>query len=520
MEQNHIIHKVVVEVSVNNKEKAFEIKDNISSFLTMDIFPKIESCLNDFQAKLPSHVIQITRLNVNIDESHTSLNTNLENSITTSFNNEITEIVNTKFDNESSLHKEISLLKKEEQLLQTFLHFLKSGSIPWWDSTEKPIAILEPKMFNKIVSSNGFAHKLVHLMQNIEVEERIINQLTDNQIKQICQKIIQKNVPISLEINLLKKLWKQFNADRKSVWSLILDISTISFSNTDKSLENYIKEKIMKMFSLSTGANITGTENEIWEIILTIFPSIDKNDRVINVASKNNKSNKINKKLEETGLSVTGEEEGTTLKKRNEKEKENIIDDNLLKEKENFINIPLKKTSLNNSKEKTEAYENGYHVQNAGLVIIHPFISNLFKRCNLMDPKTKKLTKPEVCIHLLHYIATGKTNQPESNMLFEKFLCNIPLHKSINRHVRLSKKQKAEADKVIEAVLYNWDAMKKSSVGLLQYEFLQRQGKLTLKDTQVLTLERKTQDILMDKMSWGLGLIKLPWQKKFIYINW
>ncbi|RYG64893.1 hypothetical protein EON64_13065 [archaeon] len=67
------------------------------------------------------------------------------------------------------------------------------------------------------------------------------------------------------------------------------------------------------------------------------------------------------------------------------------------------------------------ADENGdYHVQNAGLILIHPFMTNLFRHCGLIDAKTLKLTEPEVCVHLLHFIATGKVNQPESNMLFEK----------------------------------------------------------------------------------------------------
>ncbi|RTZ46166.1 hypothetical protein EJ377_17150 [Chryseobacterium arthrosphaerae] len=63
--------------------------------------------------------------------------------------------------------------------------------------------------------------------------------------------------------------------------------------------------------------------------------------------------------------------------------------------------------------------------------------------------------------------------------------------------------------------------MRKSSAALLQNEFFQRSGKLVITDYDyTLTVERKTQDILLDKLAWGIGLVKLPWQEKFIFINW
>jgi hypothetical protein len=38
-EADHIIQKVFVEI-VNNKEKAMNIKEDINSFLSVDVFPK------------------------------------------------------------------------------------------------------------------------------------------------------------------------------------------------------------------------------------------------------------------------------------------------------------------------------------------------------------------------------------------------------------------------------------------------------------------------------------------------
>jgi len=153
--------------------------------------------------------------------------------------------------------------------------------------------------------------------------------------------------------------------------------------------------------------------------------------------------------------------------------------------------------------------------------LIHPFIKTFFEHCNLLDPKTQQLIDPELCAHLLHYIATGKTNAPEYDMVFEKFLCNIPMHQTINKHIKLSRKHKTQAKNVIESVQHNWNPMRKSSAALLQNEFFQRSGKLVVTDHDyTLIIERKAQDILLDQLGWGIGLVKLPWQEKFIFINW
>jgi hypothetical protein len=95
------------------------------------------------------------------------------------------------------------------------------------------------------------------------------------------------------------------------------------------------------------------------------------------------------------------------------------------------------------------------------------------------------------------------------------------MNQSINRHIKLSRKHKTQVKNLIESVQQNWKPMKKSSVALLQNEFFQRSGKLVITDHDyTLTVERKTQDILLDKLAWGISFVKLPWKEKFMFVNW
>ncbi|MFC4635119.1 contractile injection system tape measure protein [Dokdonia ponticola] len=161
-----------------------------------------------------------------------------------------------------------------------------------------------------------------------------------------------------------------------------------------------------------------------------------------------------------------------------------------------------------------------YHVPNAGLIILHPYLKPFFYNCGIIDD-THTIIDPEVAVHTLHYLATKKEQQLESQLLFEKFLCGIPLKKPIQRHIQLSDTIKKQAEELLESVIENWGVLNNASPDLVRHEFLQRAGKLSFKeDNPKIVIERKTQDILVDKLPWGIGICRLPWLDHLVYTNW
>jgi len=156
-----------------------------------------------------------------------------------------------------------------------------------------------------------------------------------------------------------------------------------------------------------------------------------------------------------------------------------------------------------------------HYIDNAGLILIHPFLKHLFDNCHLFD-KSNEFSNPEVAAHLLHYVGTGREQDYEHKMVFEKFLCNILINQPIDRNILLAEKHKNEAREMLRSVIINWDKMKNSSIELLHNEFLQRPGKITLKDDESpkIIIERKTQDILLDNLTWNISIVKLAWKKE------
>ncbi|AUC16942.1 hypothetical protein BTO06_18095 [Tenacibaculum sp. SZ-18] len=181
-----------------------------------------------------------------------------------------------------------------------------------------------------------------------------------------------------------------------------------------------------------------------------------------------------------------------------------------------------KPATLRNLKELFNGFtmSKSYIINNAGLILIHPFLKQFFASNNLLNDHNQ-IIKTTEAVHLLHYVATKKEKQIESNLIFEKFLCNVPIEESIDRNITLTDEMKESAENLLESVVFNWEILKSSSPDLIRNEFIQRQGKLDLtKENPQITIERKTQDILLDKLPWNYSLCKLPWMKKLLFTDW
>ena len=172
------------------------------------------------------------------------------------------------------------------------------------------------------------------------------------------------------------------------------------------------------------------------------------------------------------------------------------------------------------SQKKEEKMPGHLFVENAGLVLLNPFLPALFKQLELVD-EDGKLTDPEIAACVLHYAATGREGDYEFEMTFEKYLCGIPPSFSLSRNITLTQDQKSEVEKVLNSVLQHWTALKSQSTALLQNEFLSRSGKLIVeKSNHRLVIEKKTFDLLLDKLPWNYSLIKFSWKKELMFVEW
>jgi len=55
----------------------------------------------------------------------------------------------------------------------------------------------------------------------------------------------------------------------------------------------------------------------------------------------------------------------------------------------------------------------------------------------------------------------------------------------------------------------------------LRGSFFVRPGKLSRRGSDdLLQVEARSYDLLLDRLPWGIGLIQLPWMKSILWVEW
>ena len=160
----------------------------------------------------------------------------------------------------------------------------------------------------------------------------------------------------------------------------------------------------------------------------------------------------------------------------------------------------------------------------AGLVLLHPFYSALFNKLDLLTPDNTFKHEEHLwqALAILHFVATGQTEaQAEYALVLPKLLCGVPVNLPIPLGTRLSARAQEETEHMMQAAIAHWEALGSVSPDGLREGFLQRPGKLSKRDSGwLLQVETNTIDFLLDRLPWNLSVVKLPWMKEFLRVEW
>lgn len=174
--------------------------------------------------------------------------------------------------------------------------------------------------------------------------------------------------------------------------------------------------------------------------------------------------------------------------------------------------------------EEEELEEGGdpIFVDHAGIILLWPFFSTLFERCELTRAGNFRNAKAAYrAVHLLHYLATAEEGAPEHELTLMKRLCGVTATKPIEKNIQLTNEEKDWCTQLIEAAITQWSILKNTSVEGFRESFLKRSGKLEERDTEyLLRVEQRTFDMLLDHIPWSINVVRLRWMQKPIYVTW
>ncbi|MFD1163833.1 contractile injection system tape measure protein [Hwangdonia seohaensis] len=462
-EATHIINKVFLEVNTNSSKKAFALKDNLGVFLRHQLFPMIERYFETKNTVLSGSTLRFNKIEIEINQTDVENLNSLKNNIFNSFKEKIdSEIKNAS--NYTEDQNKLLILSKNKSKQDAFIYFLQTGEKPWWQINTS--TLFDEVGIKSIISDEGFSARFIKALAHQKARQRLVNQFNDS----------------ILTLLLATPNSKKTTANRK-IFSVL---------QSDKQLRHTFWMAIMKAYRYKDTSEV-----KIMVKQLTVFKTI--NLKQIE-ALENFASGLVNK----------------PLNKKKEIEPS--------KEKDLFLktNITEEKEANEQEKEVATTTEKSLYINNAGLLLMHPFLKQLFINAKLADSKGNLIdSKKEKAIHLLHYLSTKQEQQLESELVLEKFLCRYPINQTMQRFIALPQDLKLMAEEVLQSAVTHWKALKNTSPDGLRTGFLQREGKLIVENKNCkIIVERKAQDILLDKIPWNIHLIKLPWLEHLIFVEW
>lgn len=520
---------------------------------------KLQSRLSDFMDEIcdETEVLRIDRLE--IDLGNTSLD-KLPDEVMKQISEQLT-VTNIK-----SLRNFPDVKPKQstgERKLDALVDFLKTGTFSWWSPftdratinayferhVEKETEVNKTwsNAFKKVVVPHKVAlRRLVFQMPAIVVQ-KLIEKWYPNRIKETkegikrIKPILEKGFrfkqkelkKIELIVQVIasekrkttqlpeKELLSIFMQEFKSVFGertlhTLFRLAKDKPLAKNKELISYLEQKGITQPVLIVEAFASALVEE-----LAFSESIQMTDKSQQQSSKKtldkDKPEKADKKV------VEGKEkeapEDKTAEHKPSKKKADVKETESPQEKQpNKKLTPLEEIFAEEEMSKLDSATFQY----AGIVIIWPMISPLFEDRGLLENKTFKDEAAQLKgLAFLNYLSCGNEDMEEFDMPLNKVLCGLPVAYPVSSKIKLSDDDKRECGVLLQHLIDNWPILKSTSINGLRDGFIMREGELEEEDENwLLKVEKKSIDLLMDRMPWGFRTIKLPWMSKILIVEW
>lgn len=490
METNgkHIINRLKYHVLGVPVDKAFLIKEEAATYIKGPLSNRMQLLFDKY---FPG------RENIQIDKIELSVNFARGEIDLQQYEKQLLELLEKQLQKNAPKKSSAKFIKKEGRVTEesipvsqitnttnynaadAFIFFLKKGYLPWWF---------------KIATQQEFEKQLIGI---IEVADQrmlalLLRQPTMRDSKSIHRFVQQFSN--DFKIKLAACYFAEDFVSIEKIHRVFIELIAGSFTRPSKKIKSSLSSKanIHMLHSVKSKA-----ESIFWNIFLS---AVDKEHSF----SQFENEIKISER-EILELATDPVLESSALR-------------NLLKEIGKQHYKPDAVQTDHENKNMIQPDEEIF-INNAGLVLFHPFIVTLFNAMGITDEE--HIIDSAKAVATLNYLCGYEDIQPEFEWPLIKVLCGLEVSDSVEYLAVLSDAEKLECNAMLQQVVDYWVALKQTSIEGLQQTFVQRFGKLSVNENGwLLQVEQKTVDILKDRLPWGVSMVKLPWMKQLLTVEW
>ena len=164
------------------------------------------------------------------------------------------------------------------------------------------------------------------------------------------------------------------------------------------------------------------------------------------------------------------------------------------------------------------------HVDNAGLVLLWPYLPRLFSTLHLLDDHGFCHTESQLrAVHLTQLLVSGDHSTPEHMLPLNKLLCGLGLTHPVGLDITPTPKETDLVHDLLYSVTQTWEPLRNTTIEGLRESFLIRNGLLQRTSPaapMTLSVETRAFDMLLDRLPWSLSVIKLHWMSEELHVRW
>jgi hypothetical protein len=369
----------------------------------------------------------------------------------------------------------------EKAAEEAFFFFLENGFMPWNKRIDS-IAGLEQLLR---INEKMIAQLKKLIAQKSKTAERLVWQFSKNFTSRIIAEITKDRENALTEIfELLEKLnllqtGKLIDAlTQKQIDNHIVDAAILNLFASDEN-----KTKVEQFFSFLQ-TKLIGNEELKIEI-----------SEILNYLKANKKNSNLSTDKDLMKPGKNGKKKNPISAK--DQKQEEIVKNN-------------------------DISPEGIYINNAGLILLHPFLEALFEQLGLTKENTwiNSFTQQKAAL-VSEFLVTGNTEFEEFNLVLNKILCGIDPDEIVVTEMQSDYEIESECELLLNEAITHWKALKNTSIDGLRETFLLRNGKLSkIENGWLLQVEQKTVDILISSLPWGFGIVKLPWMNEMLFVEW
>lgn len=525
----HRVIRQVLELNISHADRAIELQELAAQLFQQQGLAVMESVFD--RIAQPAQYMRIERLEIDLGECQGS-------DWRQQFNRRLAERLQQELEqlqerSNQTTPAQLSCQPFEESLFQQFLFFCQHGRLPWWGS--QPVG-----QWHELQSemTSGQWRSLAQLLsRDARAMQRLIY-IADDQFLQILPQTL---VGIAESAQVQRLLMPDHSSSqaqqwwRERFWLTVLGCVTTTVSPDGAKLLQQLLVERQNILNLDLNfdrhsADLGGSGSiadptwgagnlphlpDPWQTWLdrvqSAKPASKSDGLSIAMVSDSQTSSFQQSPLSTSSPTGHTSEEPTTADSELSLAKPEAI---LQVNQQGFSSTPSRQTLDLDGVESV--YGDG-----AGIVILHPFLQELFSSLDLLnDQQFYDQQTQRRAVALLSYLTYGDANAPEYTLLIPKLLCAWPWEEPLPP-CELTETAYDACEVLLGAVLNHWSALRSSSSDWLRQQFFLRDGKLKPVDFGWhLTVERRVQDVLLDRLPWGMGLIHLPWMTDFLHVSW